>query len=478
MYLQEIVEVAIGLIFVWLVISIATMQIQEWFANILGKRSNDLEITIREMLADPKKFKEFYNHPLIKSLSKPISDTKKRAIALLEDQPSLNHRGEFMLWLLKSKPSYIPSKNFAMVLFDIISKAGTSRSPIHATMTDLKAEIEALGSGDRKSAQALLDRINLLGEALGNLPDTDNLHEEIKEAILDQIDFLGNNHPRLGSLTQKLKIVINNPQFDTVTLFKSNQVLEQVRAGSKELLSNNSDLGKSLNSLLAGIDEYATGADNALAIGRKNVEEWFDGTMERMSGWYKRWSQKIAFVIGLILAITLNIDSVALAKHLWKEPAVRQALAANADEFLTENDTLATPEGISPSDAIAEFQSRFDGLTLPIGWELYLWKADEDEENKVVCNALEQTVIVNKKINITTINPPANGAFLGRCIVITNLPSQGEGWLKGFGMLLTALAAMQGAPFWFDLLKKIVNVRSSGANPAEKPQESTSDKRE
>jgi hypothetical protein len=31
--------------------------------------------------------------------------------------------------------------------------------------------------------------------------------------------------------------------------------------------------------------------------------------------------------------------------------------------------------------------------------------------------------------------------------------------------LLTALAVTQGAPFWFDLLGKIVNIRSAGVKP-------------
>jgi hypothetical protein len=36
------------------------------------------------------------------------------------------------------------------------------------------------------------------------------------------------------------------------------------------------------------------------------------------------------------------------------------------------------------------------------------------------------------------------------------------------GILLTALAARQGAPFWFDVLKRVVNLRGTGANPSEK----------
>jgi hypothetical protein len=34
------------------------------------------------------------------------------------------------------------------------------------------------------------------------------------------------------------------------------------------------------------------------------------------------------------------------------------------------------------------------------------------------------------------------------------------------GCVITAAAAAQGAPFWFDILAKLVNVRSSGMRPA------------
>jgi hypothetical protein len=53
---------------------------------------------------------------------------------------------------------------------------------------------------------------------------------------------------------------------------------------------------------------------------------------------------------------------------------------------------------------------------------------------------------------------------------LINLPatSSFSGWaLKIFGILITGIAAAQGAPFWFDVLKKLINIRMTGANPIE-----------
>jgi hypothetical protein len=44
-----------------------------------------------------------------------------------------------------------------------------------------------------------------------------------------------------------------------------------------------------------------------------------------------------------------------------------------------------------------------------------------------------------------------------------------EFWAKLLGLLLTGIAISLGAPFWFDLLNKVVSIRSAGRSPAEKP---------
>ena len=44
------------------------------------------------------------------------------------------------------------------------------------------------------------------------------------------------------------------------------------------------------------------------------------------------------------------------------------------------------------------------------------------------------------------------------------------GWLSAIvGWLITALATLFGAPFWFDLLRRVVRLKGSGPAPGEKP---------
>ena len=69
MDLGAIVDVAIGIIFVWIVLSLTTIQIQEWITTRLDKRAKDLEDAIHEMLANPNLKAQFYDHPVIRGLT-------------------------------------------------------------------------------------------------------------------------------------------------------------------------------------------------------------------------------------------------------------------------------------------------------------------------------------------------------------------------------------------------------------------------
>ncbi|MEJ2758629.1 MAG: hypothetical protein P8046_09135, partial [Anaerolineales bacterium] len=56
----------------------------------------------------------------------------------------------------------------------------------------------------------------------------------------------------------------------------------------------------------------------------------------------------------------------------------------------------------------------------------------------------------------------------GNCQILLNLPRMDDGWgwaIKFLGLLISGIAAAQGAPFWFDILNKVVNFRSSGRQP-------------
>ena len=344
MYLEEVLEVAVGLIFMWLVLSISTMQVQEWFVTRWRWRADDLEKAIRQMLLSKELADEIYNHPLIRSMKKAPKPGDKK----------------------DPKPSYIPAEKFALVLFDTIASAGTDQSK-----------------------------------------------------ILKPLD------------------------------------IRNLREGINKLAKTNKDLAKAINSLLVGVEK----TDDAIAATRDNIEKWFNDVMDRSSGWYKRRAQWVAFWIGLAFAIILNIDSIAIANYLWREPSVRQALAARSATFQPPKQTSES----NPAMAIQEFRDQFDGLQIPFGWTFKSIDLSQTDETGAVVNltcsflpSSDKQVFGfgnnNNCIRPTTAQANTNGIF----------------WFgaKIMGMLMTAAAAAQGAPFWFDMLAKFTNVRGSGVKPS------------
>jgi len=195
-----------------------------------------------------------------------------------------------------------------------------------------------------------------------------------------------------------------------------------------------------------------------VATMRLNAETWFNESMDRLSGWYKRKSQVLAFVIGLVFAIALNVDSVALVDHLWKEPAVRDALVANATEFANKNSEIPTvpANGNGFTNAVDYFNAQFQGLNIPLGWESEVVILEPTQTCQIIPGG--QNYVWGFKGNL-----PAN-----ECQKISNAPIDAAGWsVKVLGIIFSAAAAAQGAPFWFDILKKVVNIRGTGAKPDE-----------
>ncbi len=177
--------------------------------------------------------------------------------------------------------------------------------------------------------------------------------------------------------------------------------------------------------------------------------------MDRLSGVFKRYSQMMALIIGFFIALFLNVDSINLTSYLWREPSVRQVLAERAVAASDSGAIVLSDEfQTNPYKAMQDFRQQFVGLGLPVGWTVKL-KSDPLFEGSD-CSLRPQ----GKQF--------FGLPFSDKCLS-SSPPDHSTNWfLKLVGIILTSVAAAQGAPFWFDILKKVVNLRSTGANPAEK----------
>jgi len=288
---MSIIEVAIGLVFAYVLLSIFCSIINEFIAKVFSLRSENLQNGLKLLLSDPDMkgiAKKVWEHPLIKGNT-----------------------------LTKKGPSYIAAETFSRALIDIVDK-------------DSKGAAKAAGTRD-----------------------------EIK-AALENTDFPA-------------------------------EVKDSIKALIDDVNSNIGDL-------------------------RKNLQVWFDNSMDRISGIFKRKLQKISIIVAAILAISFNVDTISISKELWKNPILRTQIA--------------------------------DEVAVAVN-------ACKDETNIEECPGFKGTEKIRKQLEIFPIGWSESA--------ITYLTD--NFLLKLIGLFLTTLAVSLGAPFWFDVLNQLNSFRSTGNKP-------------
>jgi hypothetical protein len=182
---------------------------------------------------------------------------------------------------------------------------------------------------------------------------------------------------------------------------------------------NISDLGDSKvqRALLNAVDM----AQGDLNKAQENIENWFNSTMDRVSGWYKRSTQWIIFVIALFVAISMNIDTITIVNYLMESDTARKVMIGHAE---------AIQGGATVDYDVAK--AALENYNLPIGWK-------------------------NLSFDFKG----------GWYLFLTML----------MGWMITALAATLGAPYWFDMLNKVMVIRSTVKPHEKSPEEDSQDAR-
>jgi hypothetical protein len=195
------------------------------------------------------------------------------------------------------------------------------------------------------------------------------------------------------------------------------------------------DLASGVKSLPAGRIKTAlaalarTGGREAADL-EPQLEGWFEDAMDRVSGWYKRETQMWTVAVAVILTLAINADTTKIVRHLWTDPALRAAVVARASERAAAQPPSMRVEYKDPDDPMNPTVTRLD-------------------PNRVYAQDRE---LLGQLVGW---GPEEQGGSLGDWL------------LRICGWLLTAVALSLGAPFWFDVLNKFINIRSAGKSPDE-----------
>lgn len=196
-----------------------------------------------------------------------------------------------------------------------------------------------------------------------------------------------------------------------------------------------------------------------------SIATWFDDAMDRVSGVYKRGSQYFAIGLGLALAIGLNVDSVSLANRLWQDQALRNSVVTQAAAYDNAQHQLASDSSASDEEKLKAAQDNLktnlaalQGLSLPIGWQ---------EAGKCATPEAGTQLDPDDPCKKAADQKPGTFGFWMWRVNVYFWHIGVVGFLLAvMGWCITAIATAMGAPFWFDLLRNLFNVRGAGPKPA------------
>ncbi len=146
---------------------------------------------------------------------------------------------------------------------------------------------------------------------------------------------------------------------------------------------------------------------------------WFDHAMDDLSTSYRKQTQKWAWIAAVLMAVTFNVDTVHTIETLWHNPTLSVRISAAAQGAVAQGDKGAagdTPASQDLTKRATDAVAQANELDLPVGWTA----AQRD-----------------------------------------GLKSADVKWLalKLLGLALSTIALSLGAPFWFDVLNRIVGLR-------------------
>jgi hypothetical protein len=394
-----VLEVAIGLIFLYFVLSTVASSVNELIATILKWRANNLEWALGNLINDPTLLRQVVEHPLMRSMGQNASATRGQQPTTPADLLAKAR--------LEGRPSYIPSRTFALA---VMHSLANPRADVVSVGTPGDGSIDIVRI--RQTAAALLNADQPAqpgGDAEVRLAQSKRLTGEVVQALLEECRDPQAAAQALSTAKQRLvdglqHSASTNPEQLRLSLDAAFH-LDDIRALVAKLPDSERDWATSIIDAAAReVDVAAYRIDNL----RTSIETWFDHAMDRAAGVYKRRALLALATIALVLTVVSGADSVQFVTRLYVDSVVRTQLAQQAGQAAPVLDITKAVQSLEPYVTLFGYAD-IPGLGAPgfAGWLL----------------------------------------------------------LKIAGEAVTVFAIMLGAPFWFDVLGKVANVRGSGPKP-------------
>lgn len=222
-------------------------------------------------------------------------------------------------------------------------------------------------------------------------------------------------------------------------------------------------------------------AGNDIESFKALLKSWYEEMMQRCLGWYKKRVQIILLIFGFLVASVFNLNSLYLVKILTHDNQARDGIVKMAGDYAeaTNNLNVDSLKGESYQE-LKESYTALKKQSNELNGILGLKSLPDSIEYEVISRhifdslGIKPTSFRNCSFNvcdgIIIYKQPDGWAYLNLEPYVETISGSGFAsidtfafyWKYSFwGYLITALAISLGAPFWFDLLNKLMLLRSS-----------------
>lgn len=394
--MNTVIEVIITLAFVFLTYSLLTTVLVEIIAAVFRLRARNLRMSIRRMLQDEEHIDQFNKSGWEKFLGFFKSKKNERKfVQQFFEQPTIKYLGRSALY---RSPSYIDPKDFSKTLFYILtSEPGFNDLDKIEHALDYEEDFDQKMSFNNEEWQDFAKGFEQSTNKEEYIEDWIQKFKNKREE--DRVEFselhlaqLERDLEKGSSSSDKLNTILNwkreiedKPEIEPETLYQ-----------------------------LKGLYKDAGGDTDKF---KELIEKWYNNTMNRSMGWYKQKIAKITFIVGFVVAIGFNVDTIYIAKELKQNTTLRGEMIDKIETSIATNTTM----------------------------KLYMDSLQTSQSD------------INESLSLSEYK---------NTIVDPNDPLRENKWLAWFfsflGWCLTGIAISFGAPFWFDLLNKLMKLRTSG----------------
>lgn len=208
---------------------------------------------------------------------------------------------------------------------------------------------------------------------------------------------------------------------------------------------------------------------------KENIEKWFNEYMDRVSGWYKTKATTVTRLIAIGIALFFNVDIIRITQTIHGDAVLKATMVATAERMVDKPDVVQAYYKDNLSEKMNALDTAFKKDTagkLPAEI-LVLSKKKDSTKNTILSSYDKQQIglvqslidsVDNQKLvfgwldgNPFTVEDAEPGKK--RCRTIP------EYIFLLLGIGLGAAGISMGAPFWFDMMSKLVNVRRAGLKP-------------